>query len=148
MYNDDISINPAIMMGKPCIAGTRITVELILENISAGESIEQLLESYPRLTLKNIQNALAFAAESLRSNNVYPIRKHLLIAGKPFISGTNVSIDTILDNLSEGKNYEQIIESHPGLTRKAIQSALTFSAKNFSRIFKPKISEALSAISR
>jgi len=148
MYNDGISIDPTIMMGKPCIAGTRITVELILENISAGESIEQLLESYPRLTLKNIHDALAFAAESLRSNDVYPIRKHLLIAGKPFIAGTNITIDTILDNLAEGKNYEQIIEAHPGLTRKAIQSALTFSAKIFSKMFKPKISEVLSAISR
>ena len=45
-----IECNPAIMMGKPVIAGTRITVELILERLSAGETVEQILEAHPRLT--------------------------------------------------------------------------------------------------
>ena len=45
-----IQSNPSIMMGKPVIAGTRIPVELILEKFAAGETIEQLLEAYPRLT--------------------------------------------------------------------------------------------------
>ena len=45
-----IESNPSIMMGKPVIAGTRIPVELILEKFAAGETIEQLLEEYPRLT--------------------------------------------------------------------------------------------------
>jgi uncharacterized protein (DUF433 family) len=54
--------DPAIMMGKPVIAGTRITVELILEKLGAGETIEQLLEAYPRLTRQAIRAALEFAA--------------------------------------------------------------------------------------
>ena len=45
-----IQSDPAIMMGKPVIAGTRITVELILEKLAAGESIEQIIEEHPRLT--------------------------------------------------------------------------------------------------
>ena len=49
-------------MGKPVISGTRITVELILEKLAAGETIEQILEAHPRLTQKAIQAALAFAA--------------------------------------------------------------------------------------
>jgi uncharacterized protein (DUF433 family) len=53
------------MMGKPVIAGTRITVELILEKLAAGESIEQILESHPRLTREAISAALHYAAESL-----------------------------------------------------------------------------------
>lgn len=65
--------DPAVMMGKPVIAGTRITVELILEKLAAGETVEQLLEAHPRLTRQAIQAALAFAAEALRADVVYPI---------------------------------------------------------------------------
>jgi len=67
--------DPAVMMGKPIIAGTRITVELILEKLAAGETVEQLLEAHPRLTRQAIQAALAFAAEALRGDVVYPIRQ-------------------------------------------------------------------------
>lgn len=64
--------DPRIMMGKPVVAGTRITVELILEKLAAGESIEQLLEAHPRLTEKGVREALAFAASALRADVVYP----------------------------------------------------------------------------
>lgn len=61
------------MMGKPVVAGTRITVELILEKLAAGETVEQLLEAHPRLTRAGIQAALAVAAEALRADVVYPM---------------------------------------------------------------------------
>ncbi len=67
-----IVADPAVMMGKPVIKGTRITVELILEKLAAGETIEQILEAYPHLTREGIQAALSFAAEALRSDVVYP----------------------------------------------------------------------------
>jgi uncharacterized protein (DUF433 family) len=67
-----IQSQPNIMMGKPVIAGTRITVEAILEKLAAGESIEQLLEAYPRLTRPAILAALEFAAQALRADVVYP----------------------------------------------------------------------------
>ncbi len=51
--------DPKVMMGKPVIAGTRITVELILEKLAAGESPEQIIEAYPRLNREVIQAALA-----------------------------------------------------------------------------------------
>ncbi len=62
---------PTIMMGKPVIAGTRITVELILENLAAGESYEQLLDDYPQLTRASILAALDFAAKAVHGNKVY-----------------------------------------------------------------------------
>ncbi len=65
--------DPLIMMGKPVIAGTRITVELILEKLAAGETIEQILDAHPRLSREAIMAALAFAAEALRSDVVYPV---------------------------------------------------------------------------
>jgi uncharacterized protein (DUF433 family) len=64
--------DPEIMMGKPVIAGTRITVELILEKLAAGETVDQVLDAHPRLTREAIQAALAFAAEALRSDVLYP----------------------------------------------------------------------------
>ena len=67
-----IQSDPAVMMGKPVVAGTRITVESILEKLSAGETIEQLLEDHPRLTREGVLAALRFAAEALRADVVYP----------------------------------------------------------------------------
>ena len=49
-----IQSDPDVMMGKPVIAGTRITVELILEKLSAGETVEQILEAHSRLTRESI----------------------------------------------------------------------------------------------
>lgn len=65
--------DPAVMMGKPVVAGTRITVELILEKLAAGEAVEQILEAHPRLTRNAIRAALEFAARALRADVVYPI---------------------------------------------------------------------------
>ncbi|GBD08867.1 hypothetical protein HRbin22_01110 [Candidatus Thermoflexus japonica] len=72
-WREWIVSNPSVMMGKPVIVGTRITVELILEKLAAGETMEDLLEAHPRLTREAIQAALAFAAEALRADVVYPI---------------------------------------------------------------------------
>jgi uncharacterized protein (DUF433 family) len=63
------------MMGKPVIAGTRITVELVLEKLAAGESVEQVLSEHPRLTVEGVRAAMAFAAEALRADVVYPLEK-------------------------------------------------------------------------
>lgn len=68
-----VQSNPAIMMGKPVIVGTRITVESLLMRLAAGETNEQLLASYPRLTSRDIQAALSFAAEALRADVIYPV---------------------------------------------------------------------------
>ena len=67
--------DPKIMMGKPTVAGTRITVELILEKLAAGETIDQILSEHPRLTAEGIRAAIAFAAEALRADVVYPTEK-------------------------------------------------------------------------
>jgi len=73
MQKNIIKSNPSIMMGKPIIAGTRITVELILEKLAAGETVEQILDAHPRLTKDAIQAALDFAAKALKADVVYPI---------------------------------------------------------------------------
>ena len=72
MKENLIVSDPKVMMGKPVIRGTRITVELILEKLAAGETPEQILEAHPRLAGASIQAALAFASEALRADVVYP----------------------------------------------------------------------------
>ena len=67
-----IQSDPAVVMGKLVVAGARIAVELILEKLSAGETIDQLLEAHPRLTANGVYAALRFAASALRADVVYP----------------------------------------------------------------------------
>ncbi len=72
MENDLIVSDPEVMMGKPVVKGTRITVELILEALAAGDTIQELLEGYPELTREAISAALRFGAKALRADVVYP----------------------------------------------------------------------------
>ena len=62
---DRIEINPKVMMGKPVIRGTRITVELILRKLSEGATIADLLQAYSRLTHEDVQAAIGYAADTL-----------------------------------------------------------------------------------
>ena len=65
MTHERIAQNPKVMMGKPVIRGTRIPVEIILRLLGNGHSIEEVLDSYPRLTREDILAAQAFAADFL-----------------------------------------------------------------------------------
>ena len=68
-----IQSNPSVMMGKPVIAGTRITVEHILEKLAAGETVEQIPDAHPRLTKGAIRASLDFVAKALKADVVYPV---------------------------------------------------------------------------
>ena len=64
--NDRIEINPRIMLGKPVVRGTRITVELILRKIAEGATEDVLLDAYPTLKKKkDIKAAIVYAADTL-----------------------------------------------------------------------------------
>lgn len=70
MSNSRITATPDVMMGKPCIKGTRITVELVLRKLGAGRSFADLLQAYPQLTEEDLRAALAFAADYLEHETV------------------------------------------------------------------------------
>jgi uncharacterized protein (DUF433 family) len=65
--------DPNILCGKPCIAGTRISVELVLEELGAGMSVEDFLTQYPHLNREQVLAALTFAARAMRLDAVYPV---------------------------------------------------------------------------
>ena len=66
---DRISLDPQVMVGKPVIRGTRLTVEYILNLLGHGESIESIMDEYPSLTVEDIQACLLFASRSLESTD-------------------------------------------------------------------------------
>ena len=70
MKHDRITSDPSILMGKPCIKGTRITVELILRKLGAGRSIAELIEDYPSLSQDDCRAALAFAADYIQHETI------------------------------------------------------------------------------
>jgi uncharacterized protein (DUF433 family) len=67
---DRIEINPKVMLGKPVIRGTRITVELILRKLGESASLQDLLEAYPHLTEHDIQAAIRYAADTLAHEEI------------------------------------------------------------------------------
>jgi len=70
MTTERIDIDPTIMMGKPVIRGTRITVELILRKLAKGASEGELLKDYPHLTTEDIRAAVAYGAASITHEEV------------------------------------------------------------------------------
>ena len=67
-----IESNPAIMLGKPVIRGTRVTVEILLEKLAANIPIKEVLEDYPFLSRQDILAALAYARQALGTDEILP----------------------------------------------------------------------------
>ncbi|HLP46125.1 MAG TPA: DUF433 domain-containing protein [Candidatus Deferrimicrobium sp.] len=65
-WRNYITVDPTICHGKACIKGTRIMVSVVLDNLAAGLTPKDIMESYPSLTMKSIQAAIAYAAEISR----------------------------------------------------------------------------------
>jgi uncharacterized protein (DUF433 family) len=70
MVTSRIEINPAVLLGKPVIRGTRIPVELIIRKLSEGATPADVLDAYPRLTHEDIRAALAYAADVLAHETI------------------------------------------------------------------------------
>jgi len=72
-WRNHIESKPTVLYGKPVIKDTRIPVDLLLEKLSEGETIDDLLTAYPRIKKEDIFAALAFAAEMIKSEVVHPL---------------------------------------------------------------------------
>lgn len=72
-YMKHIEINSDIMFGKPVIKGTRITIELILDELGAGKSKQTLVDSHINLELHHIDAALQFASDALKGERTYAV---------------------------------------------------------------------------
>lgn len=72
-WQDRISVDPNILVGKPTIKGTRVAVEFVVDLLGRGWTSEQILREYDHLTPEDIQACLAYASEVLKSERVYPL---------------------------------------------------------------------------
>ena len=68
-----IVVDPAVLVGKPVIKGTRISVELVVDLLGRGYTTQQVLEQYPHVTVEDVQACLAYGSEVLRSEKVYAL---------------------------------------------------------------------------
>jgi uncharacterized protein (DUF433 family) len=72
-WKERIVADPKILVGKPVIKGTRISVEFILDLLANGWTLEKVLDEYPQLTREDIMAALKYAAETVKEEKVYPL---------------------------------------------------------------------------
>jgi uncharacterized protein (DUF433 family) len=70
MSHERIFRDPAVLMGKPCIKGTRISVEVIMRRLAAGLTADQIAQEYPELTRDDVLAAAAYAADLVRHDGL------------------------------------------------------------------------------
>ncbi len=71
---DRIQLNPKVMVGKPVIRGTRITVEQVLDLLEQGYTVDEVVSEYPRLTADDVYAAIGYARTQIADELVYPAR--------------------------------------------------------------------------
>jgi len=72
-WRDRIIVDPGVLAGKPVIRGTRLAVDFVVELLAEEWTREEILSNYPQLSSDDVQAALSYAAETLRSEKVYPL---------------------------------------------------------------------------
>jgi uncharacterized protein (DUF433 family) len=70
-WEERITVNPNVLVGKPVIKGTRMAVEFVIDLLGRGWTVEQILREYDHLTAEDIQACLAYASDVLKSEHVY-----------------------------------------------------------------------------
>ncbi len=73
-WQDRITVDPDILVGKPVIKGTRLAVEFIIDLLAQGWSEEEVLKNYPGITDEDIHACLAYASAALKDERVYPLK--------------------------------------------------------------------------
>jgi uncharacterized protein (DUF433 family) len=72
-WRERITVDPKILVGKPIIRGTRISVEFIIDLLARGWTVEQILKEYDHLTAEDVQACLAYAGELVKEEKVYSL---------------------------------------------------------------------------
>jgi uncharacterized protein (DUF433 family) len=71
-WRDHIALDPAILVGKPVIKGTRLAVEQVLEHLAAGWTVEEIVDSYPGVSPEAVRACLAYAKEAVGHERAFP----------------------------------------------------------------------------
>ena len=70
-WRDRIAVDPHVCHGQACIAGTRVLVTVVLDNLAAGRTAEEILADYPSITIEDVRAAIAYAAELAHERTVH-----------------------------------------------------------------------------
>jgi uncharacterized protein (DUF433 family) len=79
-YQDRITQDPDVMVGKPVVKGTRIPVELVLQHLEENPDIQDIFDAFPRLTIEDVRACLAYARAVLTAERLDPTRREVLQA--------------------------------------------------------------------
>jgi uncharacterized protein (DUF433 family) len=71
-YLDRIVVDPGVLVGKPIVRGTRISVELVLAHLAENPDVTELLDAFPHLTIEDVKACLAYAEAVIEGEDVYP----------------------------------------------------------------------------
>ncbi len=74
-WSERITVDPDVLVGKPVVRGTRISVELVIDLLARGYTKDQVLQQYDHLSVEDIQACLAYASDVLRSEKVYSVAR-------------------------------------------------------------------------
>lgn len=77
-HHERIVVDPEILVGKPVVKGTRISVELVLKRLSQDLDLDLLIEAYPRLTPEDVKACLAYAEAQVSGEEFYPTSPHFV----------------------------------------------------------------------
>ena len=139
-WDKRIELNPKILVGKPVVRGTRLSVELIIERLADGWTVEELVEQYPRLTREDVAACLRYASECVQAasgrerglaEDVTGQEKRLernpaVLVGKPVIKGTRLSVEFILDRLADSWTTVELVGKYPNLTAADVFACLRY----------------------
>lgn len=130
-----ITADPGIMVGKPIIRDTRITVEAILDELAGGATHKQVMEDFPELSPEDVSAALMYAAEAAaNARDCGDLAEGVscdpcVMVGKPVLEGTRITVEQILHDMALGAEIDEFVEDFPYLEPEHFRAAVIFAGR-------------------
>ena len=142
-WEERIELNPEILVGKPVVRGTRLSVQLIIELLADGWTTEEVLDQYPTLTKDDVLACLRYASgcvqavsereQGLQGDAVGRTerieRNPAVLVGKPVIKGTRLSVEFILDRLADSWTTAELVGKYPNLAAADVSACLRYTSE-------------------
>lgn len=140
--DERIELNPEILVGKPVVRGTRLSVQLVIERLADGWTMVELVEQYPRLTREDVLGCLRYASKCVQeasererglqgdaTGRIERLERNpAVLVGKPVIKGTRLSVEFILDRLADSWTTAELVGKYPNLTVADVFACLRYAS--------------------
>ena len=142
-WEERIELNPEILVGKPVVRGTRLSVQLIIERLADGWTTDEVVDQYPTLTKDDVLACLRYASgcvqavsereQGLRRDAVGRTerieRNPAVLVGKPVIKGTRLSVEFVLDRLADSWTTAELVGKYPNLAAADVSACLRYTSE-------------------